>query len=385
MKRTRAVLLFSAVLALHFGCGGSSENDPDPNPMPDSGTGMPDASVVMDASAMPDASEIPDTGMPDGSDGGEDAGVDSGPTVDTTPPTILSVSPDTGETGVANDAKIVITFSEPMRKADTQAAYQSSIAGITNANVTFSWNTAGDELTITPNAPLTYQTGSDPDATIAREYTFSLTTTATDLAGNELAEQFDSNFFTLRRITQALSKLGGDTNVATAQTLTGAVRSTGTVGTSGWVGYSSTGLGLRSVFTMDLSPIPSDIVAVEQATFRIRQDVAVTGDPFGNLMALTIHDIQFDALNVDTYGLMNAGNRLGTFTELASTGYRSYDVLTSVTNDLEHREARMNRSQFGLRFTRESGINNQNDYVTYLLTSATAGYAPRLTVRYLVP
>jgi hypothetical protein len=66
-------------------------------------------------------------------------------------------------------------------------------------------------------------------------------------------------------------------------------------------------------------------------------------------------------------------------------GTRSYSVTEAVADDLENRQARANRSQFGLRFSALMGINNQSDYVSYYTMHETASQAPRLTVSYLTP
>src|SRR5687768_10929904 len=188
--------------------------------------------------------------------GGTGAG-GSGP--DTSAPTIVSIVPADAAIGVEKDENIVITFSEPMARADTQAAYQSASSGITAAQVTFSWDATGTVLTIDPNASLLYQSGTDPATATAREYSFSITTTATDLPGNALAEQSDTTFHTRRRITQALDKKGG----TTAHSLTGYYWPNASL--TGWmrVGDYDEGTALvvpmRGFVTMDLSSLPDGI------------------------------------------------------------------------------------------------------------------------------
>jgi uncharacterized protein YceK len=57
------------------------------------------------------------------------------PGSDTTSPTVVSISPPNGAKGVKDDENIIITFSEKMDKAATQAAYQS--ADLPASEVTF--------------------------------------------------------------------------------------------------------------------------------------------------------------------------------------------------------------------------------------------------------
>lgn len=58
------------------------------------------------------------------------------PEPDTTPPTVVSISPANGATAIESDANIIITFSEGMDQAATEAAYQS--ADLPTSEVSFS-------------------------------------------------------------------------------------------------------------------------------------------------------------------------------------------------------------------------------------------------------
>ncbi|RLF32798.1 MAG: hypothetical protein DRN08_06220, partial [Thermoplasmata archaeon] len=95
--------------------------------------------------------------------------LDTTPT-DTTPPTIISVSPSGGATGVPVTTKISATFSEAMNTASVEAAFSitSSVAG------TFIW--VENTMTFTPTANLAHNT----------TYTVTISATATDMAGNGL-------------------------------------------------------------------------------------------------------------------------------------------------------------------------------------------------------
>ena len=89
---------------------------------------------------------------------------------DTIAPYIVSTSPADGDSGVALNTPVVITFSEPM---DT-----TSIMGyaIPTDHYSLSWSTAGDTLTLTPGTPYDYNT------------TYSvIMTAATDTSGNNLS------------------------------------------------------------------------------------------------------------------------------------------------------------------------------------------------------
>jgi len=112
---------------------------------------------------------------------------------DTTSPTVVSVMPADGATGIEDDEVIVITFSEAMDKPSAQAAFQSSNLG----PVTFNWSD-DTTLEITP-AGLAYAQGGP--SVMANVYDYTLTTVATDLAGNGLDANRASSFSTLREIT----------------------------------------------------------------------------------------------------------------------------------------------------------------------------------------
>jgi Bacterial Ig-like domain len=99
---------------------------------------------------------------------------------DTTPPTVTSMWPSNGATGVALDARPQIIFSEPMDQSATEAAFriQPAIVG------TFSWG--GNTLTFQPDRNL------GPESTCA----VSVDTSALDLAGNALASRCTFSFST---------------------------------------------------------------------------------------------------------------------------------------------------------------------------------------------
>jgi hypothetical protein len=85
-----------------------------------------------------------------------DARITCGTTPDTTPPTVTTVSPSAGATGVARNVNVTATFSEPMQAATITTATVTLVrAGTTtpvSAVVTFS--AATRVLTLNPNSNL---------------------------------------------------------------------------------------------------------------------------------------------------------------------------------------------------------------------------------------
>ena len=105
----------------------------------------------------------------------------TGSTLDATPPTVVSTDPANNATGVCINKAINATFSEAMDPATINTA-TFTVAGPASAPVTgtVSYNNASNIATFTPASNLATNT----------PYTATITTGATDLAGNALASDF---------------------------------------------------------------------------------------------------------------------------------------------------------------------------------------------------
>jgi hypothetical protein len=105
----------------------------------------------------------------------------TGSALDTTPPTVVSTDPANNATGVCINKAINATFSEAMDPATINTA-TFTVAGPASAPVTgtVSYNNASNIATFTPASNLATNT----------PYTATITTGATDLAGNALASDF---------------------------------------------------------------------------------------------------------------------------------------------------------------------------------------------------
>ncbi|MFL5820260.1 MAG: Ig-like domain-containing protein [Solirubrobacteraceae bacterium] len=123
--------------------------------------------------------------------------------LETTAPTIKSISPVANATGVAVSTNVSVTFSEPMNQSQTQSAFSlrrtsdgSSVSG------TFSWS--GNTMTFDPTSDLA-----------STKYTATVTTAARDLAGNPLGSQKLWYFTTdvTRPTVKSISPGGGATGV----------------------------------------------------------------------------------------------------------------------------------------------------------------------------
>lgn len=209
---------------------------------------------------------------------------------------ILEVSPADGEAGVTDDAVIVVTFSEPMNKAATQAAYQS--ADIPAAMATFSWNDAGDELTITPNELLEYAEGDDPDTLEALSYAWTITSAAESADGDVLAEDQSFSFTTLRRFLQ---------NIAYDQSLTGKITDLNDKAKTPYLGDYDDNDTARYFVTFDLGSLAPDVADVEMAELNAARLEAPIGTPFTQLGGVDYAPVVFDALEGETFDIDTVG------------------------------------------------------------------------------
>jgi hypothetical protein len=107
---------------------------------------------------------------------------------DVTPPTVSSVSPTNGATGVSTATTVSATFSESINSSTvTTSTFQLRDAG--NNLVSATVSTSGNQITLTPSSALTAST----------TYTVTITGGASgvkDLAGNALASNYSWSFTT---------------------------------------------------------------------------------------------------------------------------------------------------------------------------------------------
>lgn len=110
--------------------------------------------------------------------------------LDSDPPGVASVSPAGGTTGVATTTSVSVSFSEPMDRAETEAAF-SLVRSSDGVRVSGSFSWSANTMTFRPAAALSQGAG----------YTAGLSTSARDLAGNPLAAARSWGFKTLTTVT----------------------------------------------------------------------------------------------------------------------------------------------------------------------------------------
>jgi hypothetical protein len=284
-----------------------------------------------------------------------------------TRPTIVSVSPTNNATGIRANTDLVITFSEPMNRSATEAAFAS--ADITA--VTFSWNGSSTVLTVNPSIDLAYASGASPASVTARLYRASVTAAAEDAAGNDLGADYAWSFRTLRRLTQTLS----------AQGFTAYFNAVGEL-----IEFRTCGINAFEVPTGDgatafhhayvetnLSSLPMGIVEFEEGVLFAQQSLT-QGNPFPSLGALNIEHIRVQPVSSAVPNTPTI-RTLDTWAPAESPANRLANVAAAITDDY----GELNFSQVRFAFAMRVNGDASDDYVSFDCT----GFETH--VRYLVP
>lgn len=299
-------------------------------------------------------------------------------------PRLIGVSPGDGVGGVRGDARIVLSFSAPMDRAATQAAFQSADLGA----VEFGWNAAGTVLTVTPRAGLAYGVGR------RLTYRYRIGGGARDQAGRALPPA-DLNFTTLRRQTALLSStpdLEGTVSAGQGSEPTprltpgegpGARRST------------------RALLSFDLAGLPPEVQAqdIEWASLHVFQRRTV-GRPYSRLCnpvpqfrsCLLAQHVAYGArLDPSAYfaarlGGMGDQTRQPAISDDTAVDWKAIEATEAVRDDRLNRSGRDDRSQFRLEFyfDRSQGSGAAGN-AAILADSQGGERRPRLVVTYLAP
>lgn len=298
---------------------------------------------------------------------GDDTSTDDGEVGDTTAPSLVESMPADGASGVWSDTQIRLRFSEPMDKASVQTAYQSS--DLPDDFVTMSWNDAGDELILVPNGLLEYALGTEAQDVVAREYALTVTTTATDLAGNELEADTTISFTTLRAIQSELPLLSDRS---------GAVRQDGDY-YPGFVMAGDAALPVnarwKGFMTFALDGLPTELVAMLQAEVACTK-IDVVGAPYDDFGGLQLHDVEFETPDLAAFDDASIG--LVVTSDEPALGADTFDVTDAFQIDLD---AGADVSQFRFEFPVATDFDGEYDYALFSATKPL----PVLRVIYLVP
>src|SRR4029079_2203950 len=112
---------------------------------------------------------------------------------DTTAPTIIAGSPPNGAIGVVHGTPITVTFSEPMNAATINGSniFLKEFSNSVPIAGTVSYDSGNNTATFTPS--VTLDDGND--------FTLTVTTAVSDVAGNKLASNYTSTFVTIQHIS----------------------------------------------------------------------------------------------------------------------------------------------------------------------------------------
>ena len=222
----------------------------------------------------------------------------TGATTDMTAPTVTSTNPASAATAVALNQKVAATFSKVMDSSTITTTTFTLNQGTTTVLGTVSY--AGTTATFTPTANLAAST----------LYTATITTGATDLAGNALASSFVWTFTT-----------GTTTNIsAPTVTLTVPADKATSVGTNQTINATfSTGMDPTTINTVTFTlagPGTTNVIGV--VTYDAASNIA-TFTPASNLAANALFTATVTTGAADLAGNALASNFVWTFTTGATT------------------------------------------------------------------
>ncbi len=315
-------------------------------------------------SVGPDPDPAADAGDDPGDSPGDhrtDAGTD--PATDAEPgtadgPTVLSASPADGAIGVRPGANVTIVFDRPMDMASVEAAWSSEL--LPADAVAFSWNAAGDTLTVNPDdaLPVAEGEGLDPDAVDPISIAWSIGTSATDAGGNTLASIYQSDFTTVRRMSAAIS---------VADQMTGSQESNGGSPPAApnvvYAGDTSANLGVRVLISFALPGLPggAELVAATVSAEQISATTNIFNVLGGDLEAFHVSFAQLSG----AYGTASLGS-VGIFSNSTSDGTREVPVTAAVRDDLEDGAS---YSQFRLQLPFATDSDGAYDTVQFTKSS----------------
>lgn len=279
----------------------------------------------------------------------------AGPQPDTTSPTVLSTTPDTGAIGLERKPTIKVTFSEPMNRAATEAAISfTTPAGFTPG--AFSWNASSTELRFAPTSEFTHGTS----------VAWRIADSAQDAAGNKLLAETVKNFRVIR-LSTAIINFDPDTSGSVGapsyfrQTTFYNIVSVGDDG-----GYNID----RLFFGFQLNSLPDNLTRVVSS--RLKWPVGmVIGDPLSKFGALLLEpvdvgdviDYSFEVTNPETIADYHAAALAPAVavTLLDKPLRGDVDVTSWTAQDWQNRNLRNKRTQYRLRFESPNNADQVKD------------------------
>ncbi|QRK05706.1 Ig-like domain-containing protein [Archangium violaceum] len=283
----------------------------------------------------------------------------TGPAPDTTPPMALGFAPSNSATGVDRMGAITILFSEPMDQPSVQSAFAiTSPIGFNSG--AFIWNDAGTEMTFRPNR--SFDHGVDIN--------WQVSVVAKDASGNALQTAIAGTFRTLR-----LNTITIDFDRETS----GSLSAPGYHGIHFYnlecVGDASGNKTNRLFVGFKLDALPEDTKNIIYANLKWWVS-GQAGDPFNKFGQLLLEQVNigdkrdFNSIEGDDpdpeaaqdFHAIPLSPAIIAPSNIDSS-HGGFDVTNLVQNDWMDRATRNRRTQFRLRFEKESDDNNASDWV----------------------
>jgi hypothetical protein len=284
---------------------------------------------------------------------------------DTDPPSIVSVYPEDGATGIRSAENIVITFSEPMDHASTEAAFAPASGDLRPAS--FLWNASSTVLTVNPLTALVYAEGTDL-AIAARQYSASLEGTAEDESGNRLADDFAWTFATLRRITQTIAVPW--TSVLDVNSTDGVRNCSGPTDRV-FAGDTPENAGIFILVSVDISGLPAG-ATVEGGTLSGEQ-VGTNGNPYADLGTFYAYGTRAYPIGTAAWGSSPIEGTL-VFATTFADGVKTANVTQVISSHYAERTQRNNLSQYRLQFDPlQSDTDSSPDLAHFMCDSFALG------------
>lgn len=298
---------------------------------------------------------------------------------DLTRPTVAGPTP--GASGQPRRFQLVLTFSEPMDRASTEAALTvTENTGSTPKTLsgTATWAQGDRQLTFEPSS----------DATYGAFISWSLTATAKDPAGNSLVPASASNVFRIIRLEQrVLSSEFSDGDISLNYTsghrlviTDGRAVDVGGTGPS----FSDGGILMaRGFLSFDLSPIDPNAARIVSAELAVHLDYVTDNNPFTKWGALTWQAVDYGTNLLGGAAYDMAGGATGVLATTNATGWKQVDVTSLADSRWKNRTTEGTRTQF--RFAFGGQAENGSPCYASLGARESQGFGPSLTVQYELP
>ena len=234
------------------------------------------------------------------------------------------------------------------------------------------WNQDGDELTIVPNDPLQLGEGLDPEVVEAISYAIMINTSARDVAGNAVEEDYAFEFSTARLILEAHPLVAERSGcLALNGETTDAFICAGEGGDQASAHF-------KGFVTFDISDLPEGIIDLA-AEVQMHQ-VLVNCAPYESLGELVLHHVEYTDMVVDYFHATPLGE-VGVLSDSPEPGERKLDVSAFVWDDYE---SERDTSQFRMEFEVANNFDEHHDVAAFLIHATDTIPAPRLLVLYLL-